>query len=145
MEEPGTTEAHLQQDRKAVANTTYLGEKTSPEEEEEEEEEEEDNLGLSFPLRLLRRSSVFGFACPCDWTSDEGRDVGLITAEGEGRCRIGFRLPLAMGNKGGALVHCAGATELVFRDDVDIGASRRRNAGWTFSGFGLARCGSPMR
>ena len=44
MEEPGTTEAHLQQDRKAVANTTYLGEKTSP-----EEEEEEDNLGLSFP------------------------------------------------------------------------------------------------
>jgi len=37
-----------------------------------------------------------------------------------------------MGNKGGALVHRAGATELVFRDDVDIGASRRRNASCTF-------------
>jgi len=109
------------------------------------EEEEEDNLGLSFPLGILRRSSVFGFACPCDWTSDEGRGVGPTTAEGEGRCRIGFRLPLAMGNKGGALVHHAGATELVFRDNVNIGASCRRNVGWTFSGFGLARCGSLMR
>jgi len=36
----------------------------------------------------------------CNWTSDEGRDVGLTTSEEEGRCRIGFCLPLCHGKQG---------------------------------------------